>query len=296
MKKFTKKLSTIFLVSLSLALIFTAVSLVALAIDTAADADDQSARQLIDSSLLKQNVSYCQTDSQNQTLDAYLVPNTEPASPAIIYIHGGGWNQGDKINEISNEYSKLFTGMDIAFISVDYRLSTEAVYPAQNDDVECAVNYILASAAEWNIDTSRIIIMGDSAGGQLASSELLDRKHLYDGAIIAYGVSNLWRQITSYHDKNAVGYLGSTDKSLADRISPQFQNLEGAPPFLLVHGTADTVVPADESKDFASKLQMAGVSAHYSPIAGASHGFLGNPNSYDKQAREIIIGFITSKW
>lgn len=296
MKKFTKKISTVFVTSLFLAISILALSLVSDSINNIADAKEDAASAAINQSLFKDNVAYCNTENPSQTLDAYLLTHAEEPRPAIIYIHGGGWNQGDKQNTITNEYSKLFTDSDIAFIGVDYRLSSEAKYPAQNDDVRCAVEFVAANADEWNIDIEQLIIMGDSAGGQLASTELLRNKPLYDGAIIAYGVSNLWRQITSYHDKNAVGYLGSADKVLATQASPQSESFEGASPFLLIHGTADTVVPADESKNFAAKLKQAGAKATYFPIQGAPHAFLGTNNSFDQQAKDIIMDFIAHQW
>lgn len=241
------------------------------------------------------DIAYCNTSNASQTLNAYLPEDGEVERPVVLYIHGGGWKEGDKVNAISDRYAPLFVDRNIAFISIDYRLTNEAAYPAQNEDVRCAIDYVRAQDTAWNLNTTNFIIMGDSAGGQLASLEALERKELYKGVISAYGVSNVWRQISSLHDTNALLYVGHAQQHMANLASPQSANLEGAPPFLLIHGTADAVVPANESENFSHKLEAVGDSVRYVPINHAPHAFLGTGNSYDLEAQLAIFEFVESK-
>ena len=241
------------------------------------------------------DVPYCSTSDVQQTLDAHI-PAQRTQAPIIAYIHGGGWSEGDKNNEISQEYAQVFTDMGVAFISIDYRLSKEAVYPAQNEDVRCAIDYIRSGSHNWPIDSSRIIIMGDSAGGQLAALEAIQRKHLYDGVISLYGVTDLWEQISNHNDTNAIHYLGGAKESLAQHASPTSQSLKGSPPFLIIHGIDDDIVPASESKTFADKLQKAGVVITYLPVQHARHGFVGSHNESDVQAKKYILAYVADMW
>lgn len=240
------------------------------------------------------DVRYCQTSNSSQEYDLYL-PSTPRIDgvPIVIHVHGGGWSSGDKQGGIADHYADAFAQRGIAFASVDYRLATEAVYPAQNEDVQCAVEHLQANAERYGINGENVIMMGDSAGGHLAALEGLDAVNDHvKGVIMLYGVSDLWAQITKYKDTNAIHYLGKRDETLAKQASPLYQRLAGAPPFLLIHGTNDSIVPASESQYFAEQLRKNNSQALYIPIEGAGHAFADGVSDHEERAREHVIEFV----
>jgi len=246
------------------------------------------------SMLIRKDVRYCKTNNVSQEYDLYTPANdTESNAPLVVQIHGGGWRWGTKIKGIAEHYAQPLTDRNIALASVDYRLADEATYPAQNNDIHCAIEHLVSNASRYGINPNRIIIMGDSAGGHLAALEALnDTRKNIKGTVLFYGVSDLWKQITKYTDDNALHYLGTRDEALAKRASPLYQDLTNAPPFLLIHGTSDTVVPASESKIFADALIKSGNQATYLPIESANHGFADTTAASELKAREAVLVFI----
>lgn len=240
------------------------------------------------------DVRYCGANNSSQEYDLYI-PKESPieGAPIVVHVHGGGWQSGGKSNGIADHYAEQLTARGIAFASVDYRLANEAVYPAQNDDVQCAVEHLQANASKYGINGENVIMMGDSAGGHLAALEGLDATNDHvQGVIMLYGVSDLWVQITDYKDSNAIHYLGKRDELLAKKASPFYQTLSDAPPFLMIHGTNDAIVPASESMRFAERLKSQGRDATYVPVDGAGHAFADNASEHEQLARKHAVSFI----
>jgi len=295
MKKIFKKYFKILAIALGASLVLVAIIVVHQQIVYYDLENTSKSRPMKDVATVYDDIPYCATDNKYQTLDL-LIPK-EPAydkSPLIIYIHGGGWSEGDKENNITDEYASQIANLGIAAATVDYRLSTEVIYPAQNNDVACAVNFLIAHANDYSLDTSKIILIGDSAGGQLAAMEAITGKHEFLGVIMAYGVSDLNKQIIQKDDTNAVRYLGSKATELAESDSPAFAKSFPDTSFLLIHGTADSIVPEQESKDFAKILEKNGVSVEYVAIPNASHAFLGTGDASDEIARKAMFVFIAN--
>lgn len=250
------------------------------------------------SAFVRRDVKYCNTQNKSQEYDLFTpVSSSEKPTPLVVHVHGGGWSEGSKSTGVADHYAQPLTEKGIAFASIDYRLADEAIYPAQNEDVQCAIEHIQQRSDDLNIDAQNIIIMGDSAGGHLAALEGLDATNDHIKAVIMlYGVSDLWTQITKYKDTNAIHYLGERNEELAKQASPLYQDLSDAPPFLLVHGTKDTVVPASESERFAKQLKASGRTATYVPIEGASHAFEDNDKKYESQSRPAVMDFIEKQF
>lgn len=170
----------------------------------------------------------------------------------------------------------------IAVASIDYRLHSKNPYPDQNDDVACALSYLNIRAQELNINPQKVILFGDSAGGQLAALTALNADHnqyRYEpprGVIDFYGVSDFSELISGQHsDANARRYLGPDYHSYIAQASPVTYIRPDAPRFLIVHGTKDKVVPMSQSQELYDGLTTAGNTAHYLTIPGARHGFIG---------------------
>ncbi|MDB5177392.1 MAG: alpha/beta hydrolase [Candidatus Saccharibacteria bacterium] len=244
------------------------------------------------------DVQYCNDKNLRRQFDLY-VPKDQRfgKSPLVVYVHGGGWSEGDRNNTIQKLYTPELAAWGIGIATIDYRLSGEAPYPAQNDDIHCAMKYLVDNSKKYGYDKTKIVIMGDSAGGHLAAMEALRKTDEveFKGVIMLYGVSDLWNQIENYADKNAVKYLGDRAKETADKNSPLYANLSEAPPFLIVHGTNDTIVPSSESQAFYDKLRSKGISATYIPVAGASHAFIGSDSFHEQLVRDRIMQFASTE-
>lgn len=114
----------------------------------------------------KRNLTYHKIGTRELKIDAFL-PKQNKKSPAVLIVHGGGWRSGDRSQHIPLAQQLAVNGM--ASFTVEYRLSTEALYPAAVLDLKTAIIWLKSNAKKFNIDTSKIAILGFSAGGQLAA-------------------------------------------------------------------------------------------------------------------------------
>lgn len=244
----------------------------------------------------KANLSYCGGVNHMQKMDVYTPKNIDKVVPVVMYIHGGGWIGGDKSNPFVADYGAEIVKRGMAFVSVNYRLAPQFTYPAQNEDIDCAIAYLNSKAAILNIDMTKFAVMGDSAGGQLASMAALTSpyKKQIKAVVDFYGPADIWAQVTRkpQPDKWAINYLGSaTDESLARRASPLFANLRGAPPFLIFHGMNDRTVYYVQSVNFEARLKAAGVDAMLVGVKDAGHYFTAKsqPNLNSIEAQMIAF-------
>ncbi len=238
-----------------------------------------------------ENIAYCQTSSKQQTLD-YYQPKDSGAQPAplVVYIHGGGWRWGSKQNAMINNYGDVFARRHIAVASLNYRLNPPHPYPDQNDDIACALTYLTAHASDLHFDANKVILMGESAGGELAAFAALHipyKDYNYArpaGVIDFYGVADFTKVLNSSRpDLNARRYLGPHYAQNATIASPLTYVTNQAPPFLLFHGTSDTVVPSDQSQLLHDRLVAHQVGARYIKVPNTAHAFIGpelQPSSY----------------
>ncbi len=226
----------------------------------------------------KANLSYCGTSDRMQKLDVYVPKNLDKAVPVVVYIHGGGWISGDKSNPFVTDYGAEIVKNGFAFVSINYRLAPHFTYPAQNEDVNCAISYLNTNAKALNINTAQLAVMGDSAGGQLASMAALTSpyKTQIKAVVDFYGPADIWAQVTRKPtpDKWAINYLGTANnENLARQASPMFADLKGSPPFLILHGQNDQTVYYAQSVNFEAKLKAAGVDATLVGVKNAGHYF-----------------------
>ncbi len=117
---------------------------------------------------ITKNIPYCQTPERNLLLDIYQPKQSSaPKRTALIFIHGGGWRSGNK--EMHETLLEKLAARGYVCISPEYRLSTEALYPAGVHDIKSAIRWTRAHAKEYNIDPDKIVVAGHSAGGELAA-------------------------------------------------------------------------------------------------------------------------------
>ena len=236
-------------------------------------------------------------------LDLYLPAGPGPA-PVVVFLHGGGWRLGSR-----HTAGPAYRGADptpfeqvaqagIAVASVDYRLSGEAVWPAQLHDAKAAVRWLRERAGELGVDPDRIAAWGESAGGHLA--ELLglttDDPALEGGVGVTGPSSRVAAVAAWYAPSDLVGFttdlgtdptdpgtreaqlLGAPAADVPDRAaqaSPVTHASAAAPPFLLLHGRADRFVPCVQSERLAG--QLPDVELH--TYDGADHMWLGAPDA-----------------
>jgi acetyl esterase len=228
------------------------------------------------------------------TLDAYL-PSGRLAQPAVILVHGGGWEAGDKTTYIKPWFPVL-TSAGIAWFTINYRLAPQFPFPAAVEDVEAAVRFVQANAQNFGVDPQRIALMGESAGGHLVSLVGARGKVRVKTVIAFYGVHDipLVDQQRGQRSKNLTQFLGSAEPRDASSIT--FVNKD-MPPYLLIHGTADKTVPFAQSTVMCDRMAAAGARCELFPVAGAGHGVEGwekNPAWLAYKAR--IVAWLKSEF
>ena len=236
------------------------------------------------------DVVYCTMDGIRLTMDIYLPAGAQVGSrPAVVYLHGGGWVGGDKRkgNGLADIPELVKRGYLVA--SVNYRLATRARFPAQIQDVKCAVRYLRAHAADYALDSQRIGAMGGSAGGHLVSllgltdsiagfdeGEHLDQSSRVSAVIDMFGPADLTSDdmnlLSRYLRYRALGVWPGHSPILA-RASPVNYIKTPAPPFLILQGEQDDVVPAAQSRLFYERLKAAGVDVQLVMVKNANHNF-----------------------
>jgi len=223
------------------------------------------------------------TPSAFQKLDIYLPEEGPKPYPVIVAIHGGAWMMCDK-NDL--QVLPMLEGLKrgYAVVAVNYRLSQEALFPAQIQDVKAAIRWVRANAAEYGFDVDRISAWGGSAGGHLASLVGLTAgvASLEDcslgnpafrsdvAAVVAWYAPTDFLKMDAYLAVNGLGprdhgqpdspesrLLGATIADIPDRVrfaNPETYVHAGTPPFFLQHGNTDSTVPMQHSLFLAEKL------------------------------------------
>ena len=184
---------------------------------------------------------------------AVYTPDSEGPHPVIMWVHGGGWKQGDRLIG-NNHASQQIVGDGIwAVVSVEYRLSNEAIWPAQLSDLRTAVNWIQDNADTYNLDASTIVAWGSSAGGHLASMLAVapDPDLNISAAIDWFGPTDLSEMNGSTSVDDLLGCDASGDESgcasQTVSASPALLANDQTVPMLIMHGTDDESVPFNQS-------------------------------------------------
>lgn len=236
------------------------------------------------------NVPYANSDNKSQQLDIIYPSVGKAPYKVIMQFHGGAWSSGDKQSSTiaSIQYA---TQQGYAVINVNYRLSAEAKWPAQLYDAKAAVRFIRANADKYDLDATKIVAWGSSAGAHLAQmlAATNGKKEMEDlsmgnqdasseiqGVVSWYGISDitdLTKNITESANQ-LLGYDVEENKEKAKDVSPLENVTKDFPPILLVHGTSDSVVSYEQSVKMAEEVnKTTGTDqAELKLIVGAKHG------------------------
>jgi acetyl esterase/lipase len=240
-------------------------------------------------------LTYCSPGGLAEQLDVYTpIPAPTAPVPAIVYVHGGGWISGsDSLSVFIGLIEEQVVGSGEIFVSVNYRLAPQYRWPSQIEDVKCAVRFLRQDAGALNIDPDRIGAIGDSAGGQLVSMLALagptagfdvgqypDQSSAVQAVVDLYGPADLtapdWTSDPSMqtYAADTFGQAPGSTAAVLTSASPVAYVAPGAPPFLIVQGDRDAVVPPDQSRELARRLQGAGDRATLLVVHNAAHGLL----------------------
>jgi acetyl esterase/lipase len=238
------------------------------------------------------DIPYAHVGDRILKLDLHI-PARKPRSPLIVWVHGGAWRSGSK----KEMPLRRLVADGYAVASIDYRLSTEAKFPAQAHDLKAAIRFLRAHGDEYHLPSKKIVIAGDSAGAHLAAlvgvsngNQALegtlggDLKASSDvqGIISLYGAANLTTILNQSTPHGLSVRVPALDLLLGDQpnavpdlarlASPVFHVDRRDPPLLLLHGDQDPQMPINQSHELAGAYEKAGAPVQFIVVHGAAHG------------------------
>jgi alpha-L-fucosidase 2 len=229
--------------------------------------------------------------SRRLKLDAFVQPAARPV-PAVIVVHGGGWEAGDKVTYVTPLFEPLARA-GLGWFSIDYRLTPEASHPEQLEDLREAIRFVRAGHARFNIDPTRIFLIGESASGQMVT-QIATEDPSIAGVISFYGVYDLPSMVTDASPRSLLvrlfrrKVLDDESRALLRRYSPHYTAHPNMPPVLLVNGTGERLWA--QAQAFAQRLTDLGVQHEVIALEGALHGlenWEGHPEWTDYKRRVV---------
>jgi acetyl esterase/lipase len=244
---------------------------------------------------VRRDLVYSRIGAREMRLDLFLPTEGAGPFPAIVYIHGGGWANGNRT--AFQRHAAYMATKGFAGACIEYRLSGEAQYPAALHDSKAAVRWLRANARQYRIDAQRIGAAGGSAGGHLVA--LLGTTggiKRFEGEGGNPGMSSSVSVVAAFNP--AVDLVGfgeragaNIDNSISKFLGKRYADApalwadatpithisKSSAPTLFLHGTADTTVPYAQSVRMMKKLQEAGVRAEIFTVEGVAHGFFNRP-------------------
>ena len=241
--------------------------------------------------ILHGNIPYNNDTLHKHLLDIYLPANAKGKLPLVILIHGGGWLSNDKYADIGYMKKTVaeIVSSGFALASIDYRFSTQAVFPAQIQDCNRAVSFLYDNADKYGFDKNRFAVIGFSAGGHLASLLGLSKNNNV-GNFFMPGSSksfNIKAVVDFYGPAELILFPGADNEKspesiligaapldrpdLAKAASPVTYVDKNDPPFLIIHGEKDELVSPKQSRLLSSWLTVVGVQNEVIMVKDAPH-------------------------
>ena len=230
------------------------------------------------------DVEYGKGGDKALLLDLYVPKEIKKPVPALIFIHGGGWQMGDKKDYTVYNIDYAVKGYVTA--TINYRLRQDALFPAAVEDCKCAVRWMRANAKKYNVDPDKIGVIGGSAGGHLSlmlgycddsamegTGGNPEQSSRVQAVVNFYGVPDLTGDLAK-NAPEAINFLGKKqdeDFALYAKASPLTFLSKDDPPTLTFHGTIDELVPVLESDRLHANLDALGIPNAYDKIAGWPH-------------------------
>ncbi len=242
-----------------------------------------------------QDVPY-DDDHPSQRLDVYLAKSDQP-TPAMIFIHGGGWRAGSK-KHVPGWLKSFVADGKLSVVSVEYRFTDVETHPAQVKDCLRAIQFVRHHAKQWNIDPKRLGVTGGSAGGHLSayvalcddaakpdSEDPVERHSSRVSCAVSFAGPTDWMLLSSIEHRHPayrqlIGYEPGTPAAdlaadLIKDVSPISFVSKDDPPLMQVHGDQDVIVPLQHASKLHKELQAVGVQSELVVIPGGNHGVAG---------------------
>ena len=299
-------------------------TLLAIMVCSAVEAGQQQARRTKRSqppggAKIERDIVYAQVGDRKLLLDLHLPPKSKEPLPVVVWVHGGGWRSGSKG---SGGPALPLVSRSFAVVDVGYRLSGEALFPAQIQDCKAAVRWVRANAAKYGLDPDHIGAWGSSAGGHLVAllgtagdAREFDTETNRDYSSRVQAVCD-WFGPTDFLQMDAHAIEGSTlihnapkspesllvggpiqqepYRALVTKANPITYVTKDDPPFLIMHGDKDILVSPHQSELLSDALKKAGVDATLHIVKGAGHGLRDGEQSPDKLF-EMVAAFFDAR-
>lgn len=232
---------------------------------------------------MRKDIEFAKPGGFSLTLDAY-VPDGAGPFPTVIIVHGGGFARGDKQTYVPPLFEPL-SQAGFAWFTINYRMHPQFKFPAPVEDIEAAIRFVKIHAKEYKVDLSRVVLMGESAGGALVSFVGVQNKSAIKLAAVVpfYGVHDwqqrseeeaagkvgpsIWREFFSVPSGGSPGAI----KRMKE-VSATTYIKKGLPPFLLIHGTEDAQVNYQQSVVMQQRMKKAGNVCDLITVEGGPHG------------------------
>jgi acetyl esterase/lipase len=237
-------------------------------------------------------------------MDVYF-PEAGGPWPVLAYVHGGAWMRGDKSE--AAELARGMTAQGYLVVSINYRLYPAAKFPDMIEDVKCAIRFLRTKAGEYNLNPNRIAAIGASAGGHLVAllgtadenagfdvGEHLDQSSRVQAVIAMAPPTDLTRKFPNA-DMELLRHVGTGEIDFAQASPITYVTAED-PPFLLIQGDQDEVVPVEQSKLMYDRLIQANVPAQLVIVKNGRHSLTAPDGSAMPTLAEInqtILDFLS---
>lgn len=250
---------------------------------------------------IEEGVVYGTGGGRDLRCDVYVPPGEVRDAPGVLLVHGGGWRNGDRSQ--LRGYGVLLGRQGYVCVACEYRLVPESPWPAQIHDVKAALRWMRANAPTLGIDPGRIAIEGNSAGAHLAllAAGTPDLEEFEgDGghagvptavaaAIGVYAPTLFWHEETERGGVPILALHDAPSTELARAASPVSYVNDHFPPTLLIHGTADTLVPPQASIRMYEDLVRSGIPVELHMYADQPHAFDAEPRFGRQCAAEMLL-------
>ena len=241
---------------------------------------------------IKEGIVIGEGGGRSLEADVFLPPLEEKNRPAVLFIHGGGWIEGDRSQ--LRGYGILLARLGFVCMCNSYRLSNESIWPAQIQDVNCAIRYLRANATDLGLDPDRIGVSGNSAGGHLSlMAAATNYDQIFEGEGGSNEVSSKIKAVCAIYPPTTIRQLEMPNplenaflmlmgkeakKEDYDKASPLNYVTEDYPPCMLIHGSTDSVVRLKDSTKFYEKLIEFNRPASLHIFSEEEHAFDGEPD------------------
>ena len=241
---------------------------------------------------IKEGIVIGEGGGKSLKADIFLPPVEEKNRPAVLFIHGGGWIEGDRSQ--LRGYGILLARLGFVCMCNSYRLSNESIWPAQIQDVNCAIRYLRANATDLGLDPERIGVSGNSAGGHLSlMAAATNYDQIFEGEGGSNEVSSEIKAVCAIYPPTTIRQLEmlnplenaflmlmgkEANKEDYDKASPLNYVTEDYPPCMLIHGSTDSVVRLKDSTKFYEKLIEFNRPASLHIFSEEEHAFDGEPD------------------